>query len=411
MRLLTRRRVLAALGIGGAGLAAARIAVPRALRPGPVRPIAALSPAARALVGTAFAGVDPARVWDLHAHAVGIGTGGSGCRVSRRFTSHLHPIRRCQYEAYLAASGIRDPSTADEDYLARLLALHRAANPAGRRVLLAFDLRVAEDGTELPEDSEFHVPTEYVAAIARQHPDVALAASVHPYRRDCRARLEAARAAGAIAVKWLPNSMGIDPASPLCDAAYDAMAELGLVLLSHAGHERAVHAAGDQELGNPLRLRRALERGVRVVIAHCASLGEARDLDAGGTARRPCFDLFLRLMGEKAHAGRLFGDISALPLVNRCGRPLRELLLASDLHPRLADGSDYPLPAIGPLVSTWLLARRGLLDPSDRDSLEEIFAANSLLFDYVLKRRLRVVTAEGERRFAPIVFETARLFG
>jgi mannonate dehydratase len=36
--------------------------------------------------------------------------------------------------------------------------------------------------------------------------------------------------------------------------------------------------------GATLRLRRALDHGVRVVIAHCASLGEDQDEDRGRTA-------------------------------------------------------------------------------------------------------------------------------
>ena len=37
---------------------------------------------------------------------------------------------------------------ADAEYLASVLALHRAANPSGKLVLLAFDYAVREDGGE-----------------------------------------------------------------------------------------------------------------------------------------------------------------------------------------------------------------------------------------------------------------------
>ena len=58
-----------------------------------------------------------------------------------------------------------------------------------------------------------------------------------------------------------------------------------LPLISHAGLERAVLGREAHDFGNPLRLRRALDAGVRVVVAHCASLGEDRDLDRGAKGR------------------------------------------------------------------------------------------------------------------------------
>ena len=371
-----------------------------------------LSPGARALVDAAFADVDRSLLWDVHAHVVGMEGEGNGTWVHPHLSSHLHPLQRLRFDVYLAASGVEAGPGADEAYVERLLALHRAMNPAGKLLLLAFDARIAADGAVDLEHSQFVTPDEYVLRLAREHADVAACASVHPYRTDAVERLERAAAAGTVCVKWLPNAMGIDPASPACDAFYAKLVELGLVLLTHTGTERAVHAEEDQALGNPLRLRRALDAGVRVVAAHSGSLGRDEDLDLPAAERRALesFDLFLRLMGEKEYEGRLFGELSAVTFVNRSERVLRELLCATELHPRFVNGSDYPLPAIDYLVSTRLLVHRGLLAGEDRAPLGEIFEANPLLFDYVLKRRLRVEGEEGTRRFAPIAFETGRLF-
>jgi len=100
-------------------------------------------------------------------------------------------------------------------------------------------------------------------------------------------------------VKWLPSAMGIDPSSPLCDRFCAAPAAQGLLLISHAGEEKAVHGAAQQASGNPLRLRRTLDHGVRVVVAHCSSLGDTVDLDRGPEGPIvPCFDLFPRTLGE-----------------------------------------------------------------------------------------------------------------
>ena len=38
-------------------------------------------------------------------------------------------------------------------------------------------------------------------------------------------------------IKWLANSMGIDPADPKCDVFYDKMIELDMFLLAHTGQE------------------------------------------------------------------------------------------------------------------------------------------------------------------------------
>ena len=116
-------------------------------------------------------------------------------------------------------------------------------------------------------------------------------------------------------------------------------------------------------------------------------------------------------MGEGQWEGRLFGEISALTFINRTGRPLREILGAVELHPRLVNGSDWPLPGVDPVLSTRLLQWRGYLDADDRRLANEVYAHNPLLFDYVVKRRVKVDGASGPVRFPPSVFETAHLFG
>jgi predicted TIM-barrel fold metal-dependent hydrolase len=185
------------------------------------------------------------------------------------------------------------------------------------------------------------------------------------------------------------------------------MVEQRMLLLAHAGEEQAVHAAEDQELGNPLRLRRALAAGVTVVVAHCASLGEALDLDDAARGRVRCFELFLRLMDEPQWQGRLFGELSAVTQVNR-RRALRTLLERTDLHARLVDGSDYPLPAVNAVISTWLLAREGYLTADERAALNALYERNPLLFDLALKRTLRH-PASGAR--FPAALFTRRLDG
>ncbi len=412
MALLTRRRALTGLGLLGAGALAARCALPRLLRHGPPR---ALEGALAVEVERCFADVDRARMWDVHVHLVGRGVG-TRAFVGRELTSRLSPWKNLQYEIYAAAAGLStDATTPDAAYLERLLALHRLANPQGKLVLLAFDQVVDDEGREVPEHSELFTPNEYVLEVARAHPDVVAGASVHPYRKDAVERLTRAIDAGARAIKWLPNAMGIDPRDARCLPFYRLLAERKVPLLTHTGEEQAVDAREAQALGNPTRLWPALEAGVTVIAAHVATTGACLDERAAlaaphGDAGPSCFNVLRDMLRDPRTEGRLYADISAVTQVNRAGAFLAELLADDALHGRLVNGSDYPLPAIDPLVSTRYLERIGLLAPEDRALCNEVFRCNPLLFDYVLKRKVRALVDGRERRFSPRVFETARLF-
>lgn len=412
-RLLTRRKLLAiAAGSGAAGgLAWWLLRIPVPARLDDLR----LSDAARALVAKAWEGLDATKVVDTHCHVLGLGVGGTGCFVHPDTHAWSSPLRRLKARFYKAAAGIHDDERADALFVERLVDLVSHQQPRCKAMLLAFDKHHAADGSPDLARTEFHVPNDYVLGIAARWPELFLAAcSVHPYRKDAADELRRCRALGAKACKWLPNAMGIDPLDPRCDPFYEALAATGMPLLTHAGEEQAVHAEEAQELGNPLRVRRALEKGCTVIVAHTASLGSSRDLDAPPDAagERPkvsCHELFRRLLAEPRWQGRLFGDISATAQFNRC-HVLPGLLRDEQLHARLVNGSDYPLPAIDPLVRTGLLVEQGLLDPAERPALNELYAYDPLTFDLVLKRRLRVVEPDGrQRRFSPVVFESGRV--
>jgi predicted TIM-barrel fold metal-dependent hydrolase len=409
-RLLTRRRFLAVAGGGVLALAILRLGIPWWLRPGPIRPI---SDPAQQLVKERLAGLDMSRVWDGHVHLIGMDEGGNGCRVNPDLRSHFHPWLRFQFDAFRAAGGIRNNNTADSDYLQRLLALHRNANPSGRMVLLAFDQVVNEAGTSIPGKTAFYVPNEYVLTLGERFPEIAPCVSIHPYRQDAVDRLDQAVEQGAVAVKWLPNAQGIDPASPLCDRFYRRLQERNIPLLTHAGHEMSVDSSF-QKFGNPLRLRRGLDLGATIVVAHCASYGRNLDLDQLATMPPSVdsFDLFMRMFRDDRYRENLYGDISSATLVNRAGRPLRELLAATELHPRLINGTDYPLPVFGALVWPRILERDGLITKRERKLYQEIQRSNPLLADLILKRCLKLEREGVTCRFSPDVFHgAAGLYG
>lgn len=369
-----------------------------------------LGPRASDLVKRAFDDVDPARLIDYHTHVAGLGAGGTDNFVNPKMRSWRHPLHRLKFAVYLSAAGVRDMLRADREFVERLTRLAEQTGARGKYRLLAFDKNYRRDGTPDLSKTEFYVPNEYVFALSAERPDLfEPVISVNPYRPDAVAELEQWAARGGRMVKWLPNAMGIDPSDEICDPFYRRMKELGVVLLSHGGEEKAVEAEEDQRLGNPLLLRRPLDLGVRVVVAHCAGLGTNEDLDDPARPRVPNFRLFLRLMDETRYEGLVFGDISAMTQFNRIGEPLSTVLAREDLHPRLVNGSDYPLPAINLLIRTGPLARAGYVDAAERAPLREIYGFNPLLFDFVLKRRLRLPGTQ--RRLPASLFLSNPLLG
>jgi len=353
-------------------------------------------------------------MWDCHCHLAGngdSGTGesGSGITLNPAMESVLEPLQYARRLFFMNAGCVHDaPGQVDRSYVERMHNLLDDMRPGVKLLLLAFDASVTEAGEVSWEQTSFHVSNRYAAQMARRHAQYfEWAASVHPYRRDCIERLEAAVEQGARALKWLPAAMGIDPASKLCDPFYAALARLDLPLITHAGLERALRGTDAQELGNPLRLRRALDHGVRVVVAHCASLGRDRDTDRGANgAAMGSFELFARLMDEPRYAGRLYGDISAMTQTARAGAALAHVIEREDWHARLLNGSDYPLPGVFPIYSVDSMVELGYIENSAAPLFKGLREHNALLFDFVLKRSLRA----GGKHLAAGIFETRAFF-
>jgi hypothetical protein len=361
-----------------------------------------LSPAARAFVRELLAPFGDAPLVDVHAHLAGQGNG-SGCWVNPRLRSLRHPADWVRFEIYRSAGGIDDPDAPDRAWVEHLAALARALPQPSRHYLLAFDHHYGADGEQDLEHTEFYVPNEWAAEAAAAAPERFRGAiSVHPYRADASRELERWAARGARLVKWLPNAQGIDPLDPRCAPFYATMKRLDLVLLSHGGDEAAVGAGAGQALGNPLRLRAALDAGVCVIVAHCGSSGRGADLDAPGAPPVANVELFLRLMDDPRYDGLVFGEISTCTQVNRFRAALPLLLARTDLHARLVNGSDWPLPAVNVLYQTGALEEAGFLAPGERELLNELYHFHPLLFDVALKRAVRD-PASGAR-FAPSVF-------
>ena len=367
-----------------------------------------LSAKASDVVKRAFDDIDPQRLIDHHVHVAGLGAGGTF--VNRKMRTWAHPFHRLKFKVYMSSAGATDENRADTQLVERLASLVSHIRNHGKHRLLAFDKHYRGDGSVNLEKTEFYVPNEYVFELAERYADMFVPnISVNPYRPDAISELEKWARRGARIVKWLPNAMGIDPSDPKCDPFYQKMKEHDLILLSHGGEEKAVEAEEDQKLGNPLLLRRALDHGVKVVVAHCAGLGTNEDLDDKDRKQVDNFDLFLRLMDEKRYEGLVFGEISAMTQFNRVGKPLHTILAREDLHERLVNGSDYPLPAVNILIRTRPLVKLGFLSKSEGESLKEVYDYNPLLFDFVLKRTLKLPGTS--KSLPPSIFMTNAALG
>jgi mannonate dehydratase len=342
-----------------------------------------------------------------------VGDSGSGIWVSPNMQSLLHPIQFTQFKFYLngscaEADDKQELQTIDDRFLSRLVRLHDDFPKGAKLMLIAFEHHYDGEGKQRDDLSPFHTPNHYAAKIAKQYPErFEWLASVHPYREECLEMLQWCVHNGARAIKWLPGAMGIDPGSQKCDRFYEALAEYKIPLLTHSGEEQAVSVSGGEGLNNPLLLRRALEHGVTVIFAHCASLGASVDLDKGPNGPRVSnLDLFYRLLGEKNYQDRVYGDVSAITQVNRDKAVIEAIFTRTEWHSNLINGSDYPLPGVFPIVSTQSFADWGFIKQQEADVLIQIRRFNPLLFDFVLKRAIKI----HDSKLDPVVFESRRIF-
>ena len=278
-----------------------------------------LSSEARALMEQAFKGIDAATRRDYHTHILGMNTELNGTFVNEGWQSPWSGlIHYIQFEVYKSSAAITDVEQADAQYLARLKDLIEHMPHHGKFGIMAFDYFHNEQGQPDPSLTTFHVPNDYAIKIVQENPDFFFPiVSIHPYRKDAPKILQQYAEQGVRFVKWLPNAMGIHPASETMkdklEAYYEIMHKYDMVLISHTGDEKATEAEEFQNLGNPLFLRKALDMGVKVVMAHVASLGECKEEDASicspGT---PYIDVAIQMLEEPQYQQLLFADISLL---------------------------------------------------------------------------------------------------
>lgn len=362
-----------------------------------------LSEGAQDLISSSFEDIEEGKFIDYHMHVLGLGTNNSGIWLSDDLFSFLHPADSLKTKAYINAAGIENKERADLEYLEQMITFVNLFPKKGKFCLLALDRCYDKKGNLDENNSKMYIPNDWLMQVCKTNKDKFIPCiSINPYKKNAAEELEKWAAEGVRMVKWMPAVMGMDASDELCEPFYAAMQKNDMVLLTHVGKEDNVPVTKFQPLNNPLLFRKPLEMGVKVIMAHCASSGTNKDIDNDG---KPVdnYELFFRLMDEPQYKDLLFGDISAITQVNRMGKPLATALERTDLHSRLLHGSDYPLPALNSLISTRLLVTSGYLDEEDREPLNEIYKANPLLFDYVLKRRLKH-PKDDSKKFAASMF-------
>ena len=112
-----------------------------------------------------------------------------------------------------------------------------------RACIMAYDFRRASPGPEKPNP---HVPNDYVAGLAREHPDKFIAiAGIDPMRGIAEALDELDRCInelGMKALKLMPTYCHFDPGDPYVYPLYERAIEYGIYVQFHMGWTPSVNA-------------------------------------------------------------------------------------------------------------------------------------------------------------------------
>lgn len=264
---------------------------------------------------------------DCHVHLAALPDGDNGCYISPKMLKS--PLFRFLLWKHQLSQD--EPRKANQKYLDDLLTELRTSRHVRQAVLLGMDGVYDQNGRLSQADTDFLISNDYVLKTAQAHPNEFLAGvSINPQRRDAVEEVHRCADAGATLVKVLPNAQQFNPADLRYKAFYRTLAERKLPFLSHVGYEFSL-IGKDQSLGNPNRLRLALDEGATVIAAHACSYGLI------------IYERFLPTLRDLVQRyPHFYADISALTVPNRM-RMLLHLRRFPEIHDRLLFGTDYPL--------------------------------------------------------------------
>lgn len=264
---------------------------------------------------------------DCHVHLAALPDGDNGCYISPKM------LKSPLFRFLLWKHGLdpQRPHEANQKYIDDLLSELRASHHVQKAVLLGMDGVYDERGRLSQAHTDFLVSNDYVLQTVKAYPNEFLAGvSINPQRRDAVDEVHRCAEAGAALVKVLPNAQQFNPADPRYTPFYRALAERQLPFLSHVGYEFSL-IGKDQSVGDPDRLKLALDEGATVIAAHACSYGLM------------LYEKFIPTLHDFVKRyPHFYADISALTLPNRF-RMLLHLRKHPELHERLLFGTDYPL--------------------------------------------------------------------
>ena len=274
---------------------------------------------------------------DVHVHLAGLPDGRNGCFISKKMLKS--PLFR--FMAWRLGLSFGDPERANQIYLERLIRSIEDSTVLDKAVVLGMDGVYDRNGRLDESATDFLISNDHVLSTVAAHSNRLLAGvSINPCRRDALDEVSRCAERGAFLVKVLPNTQQFNPAEERFRPFYRELARRKLPFLSHVGYEFSLMGK-DQSVGDPARLRLALEEGVTVIAAHGASYGLF--------LREPHWKTLTEFVARYPH---FYWDASALTLPNRVGMLFR-LRHAPDLLERMLFGTDYPLPvfAFPPLLT------------------------------------------------------------
>lgn len=231
-------------------------------------------------------------------------------------------------------------------------------------VILAFDAVHDLEGRIDFSRTHLYTKNDYVIELMQEHRKVLFGASIHPYRKDAIAELERCVKAGAVLVKWLPITQGMNPADARCIPFYEAMAHHNIPLLCHTGGEKSLPNVAP-ETAAPILLLPALQRGVRVIAAHCGTRSAPREEDY--------VDQFARMAKDWEH---FYGDTAALNLPTR-SHAYHTIMNDPAVAAKIIHGSDWPILPVPPATIIGLPA-----------AAETLLEMNWLRRDVLIKQKL-----------------------
>jgi predicted TIM-barrel fold metal-dependent hydrolase len=318
---------------------------------------------------------------DTHVHLVGLREE-HGCFV------HPKMMRGPVFRFLRAMLGLADVERdeLDEAYADRLVELVEDSDLDAAGVL-ALDGVYDDAGRLDRERTRVLVGNDYCLEVCARSDRLLPICSVNPMRRDAIEELERVAGRGAVAIKTLPNSQGFDPGDERFEPFWRRMAALDLPLLTHTSFEHTIPPI-DQSFGKPERLRRALDLGVVVIAAHCASAGVAHPF-------REDFDTWVEMLSTYPN---LYGDISAMasparfPYIHRVLRERRA-------HGRVLLGSDFPIPVMPSLF----VAKLGFRETRRLSRIDNPLQRNLEVFDALgvdgaaMRRAAKILRLDDQR--------------